>query len=90
MVQGSVVDKTAFMDTVNAAGCSDCIIIADKGFYSKKNVSALINGGMKFILPLQDNTVNVEDSFYENNDDNKWDGIFSFNKRPVKWISRVT
>ena len=75
------------MDTVNAAGCSDCIIIADKGFYSKKNVSALINGGMKFILPLQDNTVNVEDSFYENNDDSKWDGIFSFNKRPV-WFRK--
>ena len=87
VVQGSVVDKTAFMDTVNAAGCSDCIIIADKGFYSKKNVSALINGGMKFILPLQDNTVNVEDSFYENNDDSKWDGVFSFNKRPV-WFRK--
>ena len=31
VVQGSIVDKAAFMDTVNAAGCSDCIIVADKG-----------------------------------------------------------
>ena len=87
VVQGSVVDKAAFMDTVNASGCSDCIIIADKGFYSKKNVSALMNAGMKFILPLQDNTVNVEDEFYENPDDGKWDDVFSYHKRPV-WFRK--
>ena len=87
VVQGSVVDKAAFMDTVHASGCSDCIIIADKGFYSKKNVSALINAGMKFILPLQDNTVNVEDEFYENPDDSKWDDVFSYHKRPV-WFRK--
>lgn len=83
VLQGSVVDKAAFMDTVSAAGCRDCIIIADKGFYSKKNVSALMAGNMKYILPLQDNTVNVEDTFYENSSDGKWDGVFSYHKRPV-------
>jgi transposase len=88
VVQGSVVDKAAFMDTVNAAGCSDCIIVADKGFYSKKNVSALINAGMKFILPLQENTVNVEEAFYKNTDDSKWDGVFSYNKRAVWYRKR--
>ena len=88
VVQGSIVDKTAFMDTVNAAGCNDCIIIADKGFYSKKNVSALIGAGMRFILPLQDNTVNVEDEFYQNTDDSKWDGVFPYNKRAVWYRKR--
>jgi len=87
VVQGSVVDKAAFMDVVHASGCRDCIIIADKGFYSKKNVSALLDAGMKYILPLQDNTVNVETEFYENTDDNKWDGVFSFNKRAV-WFRK--
>ena len=42
---------------------------------------------MKYILPLQDNTVNVETAFYENTDDNKWDGVFSFNKRAV-WFRK--
>ena len=87
VLQGSVVDKAAFIDTVTAAGCRDCIIIADKGFYSKKNVSALIEGKMRFILPLQDNTVNVEDEFYENNSDDKWDGVFSYHKRAV-WFRK--
>ena len=83
VVQGSIVDKSAFMDTVNAAGCSDCIIIADKGFYSKPNVSALLNAGMRYILPLQENTVNVEPEFYQNPNDGKWDNVFSYNKRAV-------
>ena len=87
VLQGSVVDKAAFIDTVTAAGCRDCIIIADKGFYSKKNVSALIEGKMRFILPLQDNTVNVEDEFYENNSDDKRDGVFSYHKRAV-WFRK--
>jgi transposase len=76
------------MDTVNATGCSDCIIVADKGFYSKKNVSALISAGMKFILPLQENTVNVEEAFYRNTDDSKWDGVFPYNKRAVWYRKR--
>jgi hypothetical protein len=88
VIQGSIVDKAAFMDTVNAAGCSDCIIVADKGFYSKKNVSALISAGMKFILPLQENTVNVEEAFYKNTDDSKWDGVFPYNRRAVWYRKR--
>lgn len=87
VLQGSVVDKAAFMDTVAAAGCRDCIIIADKGFYSKKNVSTLLENNMKYILPLQDNTVNVEDEFYENTSDDKWDGVFSYHKRAV-WFRK--
>ena len=87
IVQGSIVDKTAFIDVVNASGCSNCVVIADKGFYSKQNVSALLRAGMKYILPLQDNTVNVEKEFYENKDDGKWDGVFSYNKRAV-WFRK--
>lgn len=90
VVQGSVVDKAAFMDVVRASGCRDCIIIADKGFYSKKNVSALMEAGMRYILPLQDNTVNVETEFYQNTDDNKWDGVFSFNRRAVWYRKKAS
>lgn len=90
ILQGSIVDKTAFIDAVKASGCKDCVIIADKGFYSKKNLSALISAKMKFILPLQDNTVNVEQSFYEDKDDNKFDGVFSYNHRPVWYRKKLS
>ncbi len=89
IVQGSIVDKTAFIDTVKDSGCEDCIIIADKGFYSTKNVSALMDTGIKYILPLQENTSKVEKSFYEDPDDNKFDGVFNYNKRPV-WYRKTS
>lgn len=88
VVQGSIVDKTAFMDTVQAAGCRYCIIIADKGLYSKQDVSALLNAGMRYILPLREDTVNVEEEFYRNTDDSKWDGVFTYNKRAVWYRKR--
>ena len=85
VLQGSVVDKTAFIDTFKASGCTDCIVLADKGFYSKPNISVLQNSGLniKFIFPLQSNTKLVPASFYENLDNSKFDGVFTFNKRTI-------
>lgn len=88
VLQGSIVDKAAFLDTIEAAVCKDCIIIADKGFYSKRNVSALQKAGMRYILPLQDNTVNVEREFYANTNDSKWDGVFSYRNRAIWYRKR--
>ena len=87
VLQGSIVDKTAFLEVVRASGCKDSIIVADKGFYSKKNLSSLLEADMKYILPLQDNTTNVEKEFYENPDDNKWDGVFSYKSRAI-WFRK--
>ncbi|HJJ36821.1 MAG TPA: transposase, partial [Methanocorpusculum sp.] len=83
VLQGSVVDKAAFIDIVRELGIEECIIIADKGFYSKKNLAALMEAGVKFILPLQDNTTNVEPEFYENNDDGKFDSVFVYKGRTI-------
>jgi len=88
VLQGSVVDKAAFIDILNDSGITDCIIIADKGFYSKPNVSALLAAGVRYILPLQENTVNVEEEFYRNTDDNKFDGVFSYKSRSIFFRKR--
>lgn len=88
VVQGSIVDKTAFIDTVRDSGCRDCTIIADKGFYSKRNLSALTAAKMRFILPLQSNTINVEPEFYEKPDDHKFDGAFAYKRRMVWYRKR--
>lgn len=42
-----------------------------------------MSAGMKFILPLREDTVNVEPEFYENTDDHKFDGVFTYNKRAI-------
>jgi Transposase len=87
IVQGSIVDRTAFMETIDSCGCNDCTIIADKGFYSKSNLSALMDAKLRFILPLQANTTMVDDAFIANPDDSKWDGCFSYHKRVI-WFRK--
>jgi len=87
VLQGSIVDKTAFIDTIKLSGAKDCIVIADKGFYSKKNTSALMESNMKFLLPLQSNTALVSDEFYTNQDDKKFDGAFVYHDRLI-WFKK--
>lgn len=40
-------DKSEFLDAVNRSGCKDVLILSNKGFYSKVNVSALMGSHLK-------------------------------------------
>ncbi len=83
ILQGSVVDRTAFIETVRESGCRDCTVIADKGFYSKTNLSALMEAGLRFILPLQANTRLLDDDFVSDMDDHKFDSAFAYHGRVI-------
>ena len=83
MLPGNIADKSALKETILAAGARNCIIIGDKGFYSKKNVSFLMENKFKFILPLQANTTMIPDEFAANTDDHKFDGCFIYKKRII-------
>lgn len=90
ILQGSIVDKKAFIDIIVESGCykSNSLVIADKGFYSTKNVSFLKNAGLSYILPLQSNTALIDQEFYANTDDNKFNGVFSYHKRAIYHYKR--
>lgn len=49
-----------------------------------------MSAGMKFILPLREDTVNVEPEFYENTDDHKFDGVFTYNKRAIWYRKKAS
>ena len=83
MLPGNIADKSALRETMIASGCRNCMIIGDKGFYSKKNVSFLMENGFAFILPLQYNTRLIPAEFTENSDDHKFDGCFTYKKRII-------
>lgn len=83
MVPGNITDKSALKETISASGCKNCIVIADKGFYSKTNVSFLMKNGFTFILPLQYNTKMIPEEFVNNSDDHKYDGCFTYKKRII-------
>lgn len=83
MLPGNTADRSALRETVHASGCKNCTIIGDKGFYSKKNVSFLMENGFTFILPLQYNTRMIPAEFTENSDDHRFDGCFTYKKRII-------
>lgn len=87
VLQGSIVDKAAFIDTITLSGTKNCIVIADKGFYSKKNTSALMASNLRYLLPLQSNTALVPESFYENPDNKKFGGAFVYHDRLI-WFKK--
>lgn len=87
MLQGSLVDRAAFISAVRLSGAKDCVAIADKGFYSKRNVHALSEAGLKYILPLNSNTALVPEEFYANLDPRKFNNVFAYKGRPI-WHMR--
>lgn len=83
MVPWNVTDRAALKETVATSGCRDCVVITDKGFYSKKNVGFLMENKIHYILPLQYNTRLIPDEFAENIDDHKFDGCFTYRNRNI-------
>lgn len=88
LLQGSMTDRSAFLETLRSAGCRDCIVVADKGFYSKTNLAALREWGADFILPLRSDTRLIEESFYTDPSPDKWDGAFTYKSRLVYFRRR--
>ena len=83
MIPGNITDKSALKETILASGCKNCIVIADKGFYSKKNISFLMKNEFTYILPLQYNTKMIPSEFTDNIDDHKFDGCFVYKSRII-------
>ncbi len=75
-------------DTVIQSGVKNCTIIADKGFYSKKNVSFLMERKLNYILPLQRNTRLISKEFETAPDNEQWNGQFVFKGRII-WYHKA-
>lgn len=53
IVPGDIREVKAFKLTIQEAGVKDITIIADKGFYSKKNIEELDNEELTYLIPLK-------------------------------------
>jgi hypothetical protein len=87
VVPGSTPDKAVFEAAIEEIGGKGHIIILDKGFFSEKNIRAMLNSRADFIIPLQKNTVEVEPdrkkfSAYELAIPN----VFSYHKRVIYFV----
>ena len=55
LINGNITDVTSMKTCVDELNAKDVIFIADKGFYSKKNVTDLKGSSVHFIIPLYRN-----------------------------------
>lgn len=83
MIPGNVTDKSAMVETIISSGVKDCVIIGDKGFYSKKNLAFLMENHFRFILPLQRNTRLITPTFEDASDQDRWDCNFVYHRRLI-------
>ena len=91
VVPGSATDKATFEAALEEIGGKGNIIILDKGFFSEKNIRAMLEFKADFIIPLQKNTVEVDPelkkfSAYELAVPN----VFSYHKRVIYFAELVS
>lgn len=79
LLPGNIRDVKAFTLTMQECGLKDVTLIADKGFYSKKNITTLDGEHLNYIIPLQRGNKLIPYSKINSTKQKKWDGYFSFN-----------
>lgn len=88
IIPGNVREISGMKNTVKESGLTDCIFIADKGFYSESNKKELVQLGLPFIIPLKRNNASVDYNKLPCMDASTM--YFSFRKRPVFFHQQST
>ena len=81
ILPGNIRDVKSFKLTIEESGLDDVVIIADKGFYSDKNVLSLDSEQLKYIIPLRRNSCLVSYTNIEKPRKKGFDGYFRFQDR---------
>ena len=80
VIPGNVIDKQAFISVLSRFNLENTIIIVDKGFNSKANIEYLIENNIKFIVPMNDNSKDLQTILEQN----KFAETFKFNEKVIK------
>ena len=83
LLPGNIRDVKAFALTIQECGIIGVVLIADKGFYSKKNVRLLNEAHLSYTIPLQRGSSLIPYKSNEIENKNKWDGYFGFNGKII-------
>ncbi len=67
LVPGNIRDVKAFKNTLAMSGVKKAIIVADKGFYSKANITLLREEKLDYIIPLKRDNAQIDYSLLTNN-----------------------
>ncbi len=87
ILPGNIKDIKAFKLCLEELNIKDVAVIADKGFYSEKNIEELIREQLKFIIPLKRNSSLINYRKIESANKKTLDGFFSFQGRIIWYYS---
>jgi len=87
IVPGNVREVKAFKLTLQESGIKDAVVIADKGFYSEKNVAQLEEEQLQFIIPLRRNSDLIDYTPLQRQQKQGLSGYFKFNNRYIWYYS---
>ena len=83
LLPGNIKDISSFKLCLNEAEVNDATVIADKGFYSKKNIEQLDNENIKYIIPLKRNSSLIDYKPVMTGDLKKFNGYFLYEKKII-------
>jgi Transposase DDE domain len=87
ILPGDIRDVKSFKNTIAMSGLTSATIIADKGFYSKANLDALIKEKMSFIIPLKRDNALIDYETIKQNTFKLGNNFFSHEKRFI-WYKK--
>jgi len=87
LLPGNIVDKAAVEATFREANIKNCVVIGDKGCYSKKITGFMDGEGITYIYPLQVNTKYVREEFRKQPGYEKYDDAFVYHGRTI-WFKK--
>lgn len=83
LLPGNIRDVKAFTLTIQECGLKNITLIADKGFYSKKNINTLDDANLNYIIPLQRGSKLIPYPATGANNKKRWTGYFTFNEKII-------
>ena len=83
LLPGNIREVKAFKNSLLEAGLQKAIVIADKGFYSKANISLLLDERLNFILPLRRDNALIDYTAIQTNSFKNGANYFIHEKRPI-------
>lgn len=86
LLPGNVKDISAFLSSIDEFGDTSITAVGDKGFYSKANVEALEERGIKYIIALRRSKGGIDYSVFCNH---RSEGHFFYAGRLIKYSTQT-
>lgn len=81
LLPGNIREVTALKLTVLESGANQCVMVADKGFYSLANIGQLEADHLHYIIPMRRDNALIDYSLVEEHAIKSGSSFFSFEKR---------